>query len=363
MTDPRTDDPAESFNERVQDRTIRHMVYLERLKTMQARKAVEFIDSDIIPDLINQLSVRLSNIEAFGFDRGPETTRRIAAMIDELGHITARFKDINTRIQGELFELALDEVEWQRGMMNHEAGFSLNTVTPQPEQIRIAITATPFDGRTLEQWFDRLADSAQAKLSQAVGRGVVEGQTSTQIVRQVQAMGVLGTSRAQTAAVVQSAFAHASNAARLEVFNANADIIKGLQWIATLDSRTCMRCAPLDGKVYPLNKGPRPPIHVNCRCAIAPVTKSFKELGIDAKDVPAKYRASMNGQVPAELTYNQWLRKQSASVQADALGATRAQLFRRGELDVSAFTNNNRRELTLAEIRKRERGAFEKAGL
>lgn len=39
-------------------------------------------------------------------------------------------------------------------------------------------------------------------------------------------------------------------------------------WDATLDMRTCERCADRDGKVYENNKAPNCPAHVLCRCSL-----------------------------------------------------------------------------------------------
>lgn len=361
--DPRLDDSPQFYNERVQDRTIRHMLYLEGLKTRQARQVLEYIDNDIIPDLEAQLAIRLERVERFGFDRGAATTQRLERMIDDFKAITDRFKDVNTRIQGELFDLAIDEARFTIGMMREEAPIVLNLTLPQPETINAAIFSKPFDGRTLEQWFDRLSDSVQERLASEVRRGVTEGQTTQQIVRRVRQSGVLTQTRKQTEAVVRTALQHAATAAREEVFAANDDILKGVQWISTLDSRTCTQCASLDGKLFDNGKGIRPPAHVNCRCAISPVTKSFRELGIDVDEMDKGTRASMNGQVPKEISYNDWLKKQPIEVQEMALGKTKAKLFRDGGLDVSAFVSRNGHELTLNQIRRLEKSAFEKAGL
>lgn len=359
-----------TLNEKIRDRTIRHMLYLERLKTSQANEILRVVDNEIIPDLIRTLEQRLIAIENFGFDRGAETTARIEQLIEQLGQITARFGDLNNRIQGELFDLADDEIKWQIGSIIDEAKIDIDFVTPSTIAVRQAVTTIPFDGRTLGQWFERLDESTKERLGQAIRRGVVEGQTTSQIVRSIQGTrslnyrdGVLNTTRAQTEAVVKSALQHVSNASRAEMFKANDDMIKGVQWVATLDSRTCLQCSPLDGKVYPVDKGVRPPIHVNCRCTVVAVLKSWRDLGIDVDELDAGTRASMNGQVADTITYNEWLKTQPRGVVVDALGETRAKLFIDGNLDVSAFTTDRRRELTLTEIRQRERSAFERAGV
>jgi hypothetical protein len=115
--------------------------------------------------------------------------------------------------------------------------------------------------------------------------------------------------------------------------------------------------------VFPIDSGPRPPAHIGCRSCIIPVVKSWRQLGIDADEVPAGTRASMNGQVADSITYPQWLKRQSVAVQNDALGVTRATLFRNGGLSVDRFVDKTGREYTLDELRDRETAAFDKAGL
>ena len=140
-------------------------------------------------------------------------------------------------------------------------------------------------------------------------------------------------------------------------------MIKGLRWTSTLDTRTSSICQERDGKIYPLNSGARPPAHMNCRSIMVAVTKSWKELGIDAEELPASTRASMDGQVPDKLTYQTWLQKQSFERQKEVLGVTKAKLFRDGGLTVDRFVNNAGHTYTLDELRIRDAIAFKRAGI
>jgi hypothetical protein len=91
----------------------------------------------------------------------------------------------------------------------------------------------------------------------------------------------------------------------------------------------------------------------NCRCTTIPVLKSWQALGINLKEAPTGTRASMNGQVPATMTYGEWLAGQSDSIQNEALGIGKAQLFRDGKINVGDFVNNEGRILTLNELQKK----------
>jgi hypothetical protein len=58
----------------------------------------------------------------------------------------------------------------------------------------------------------------------------------------------------------------------------------------------------------------------------------------------------MNGQVPGNLTYEQWLKTQDTKAQNEALGTRRAQLWRAGRITMDDMVAKDGRPLTLAEI-------------
>jgi SPP1 gp7 family putative phage head morphogenesis protein len=47
--------------------------------------------------------------------------------------------------------------------------------------------------------------------------------------------------------------------------------IEEFEWLASPDS--CEECTPLDGKIFPVDSGDQPPLHIQCRCSILPVVK------------------------------------------------------------------------------------------
>lgn len=71
-----------------------------------------------------------------------------------------------------------------------------------------------------------------------------------------------------------------------------------------MDERTCLTCLELDGALNP----PELPIHEGCRCITLPVTKTFKELGIDIAEFPKGTRSSAIGPVAEDGgLYKQYL--------------------------------------------------------
>ena len=141
----------------------------------------------------------------------------------------------------------------------------------------------------------------------------------------------------------------------------NSDIVIGEQIIATLDGRTSQVCRSLDGRVFKVGEGRRPPFHINCRSTfILVLDPKYRGKGNTDK------RASYEG-VTDNKSYYEWLKTQPKSFQDDALGKKRAALFRDGGLSADDFArlnlNKNFEPLTLDEMRAKNPTAFEKAGI
>ena len=72
---------------------------------------------------------------------------------------------------------------------------------------------------------------------------------------------------------------------------------------------------------------------------------------------PKGTRASLNGQVSADFTYGDWLKRQPIEVQDDILGVTKGRLFRKGGLSMGRFIDRKGQELTLDQLRAKEADA------
>jgi hypothetical protein len=118
-------------------------------------------------------------------------------------------------------------------------------------------------------------------------------------------------------------------------------VVKGVEWVSTLDNRTTPICISRDGKIYPVGKGPRPPAHINCRSVTAPVLEAIE------------------GVTPfTRQTYREWLAKQSAATQDEILGRARGALLRSGGLSVDKFVDKAGKVLTLEQLKEKNAKAF-----
>lgn len=341
-------DPKKTTNGKLQSRAIKHAIFLERYKATIEEEVVGFLNEEVFPDLLAKLQARLERIASRGIDSGFHTTKRYLQMIADLG---STLKDGGTEVRKRLAELMRElakiEARWQETVLTESVPKEAHVYVLPDEAVNLRIVqqvvTQPIQGKVMQEWWDELAADTQKRMTTQIGIGLSQGETADQIVRRVRGTqgsgyrdGVLHASRQQAAAIVRTVSGHVTTQAREATYSEMEDVLEGVQWVATLDTKTCQVCGPLDGKVFPVKEGPRPPAHWNCRCTTAPVTKSLEAIlgKKKAKEtVSESTRASMDGQVPESTTYSEWIENQDAATQDEVFGPGRARLLRSGKID------------------------------
>jgi SPP1 gp7 family putative phage head morphogenesis protein len=342
------------------DAATRHAVFVERLKAGQARRFAPFLR-----EIDAALRGILARSGLTSFQR-----ERLSAMLAEVDAMLRGVLDrFSAQLMLDLREFADHEAAFA-GNLLERAGFIANV--PAIVQVWAAATANPLaagKGKLLAPFIADWATSERAAITGALRLAAAQGQTVAQAVQAIRgtrannyADGLLATTHRHAEAVVRTAMAHVGNEARMATYQANGDILKGWQFSATLDSRTSAQCRALDGRVFEMGKGPQPPVHVNCRSAAIPLLSD--EFAFLTK---GEKRSSLDGPVDAGVSYYQWLKRQPAAFQDATIGPARGRLLRNGGLSAERFAalqlDRAFRPLTLAEMRKLEPLAFERAGL
>ena len=350
------DEGPPSVNDVLLRRTIRHAILVNRFSAGLGKRMVRFLDEEVYPDLVSQIMRRLEQIKGRGYDSGPWTTQRYKDLLDDVKTIL-RDAALQMRMDAsaELRDLAKSEANWAHRMltvaMPAELQIDIGAINLNAVQ---AVVSRPIMGAPLQDWFQGLAKAAQTQLTRQIGIGLAEGEPAAKIVSRVRR--TLDVPRAHAATIVRTASNQVATQARQTTFEENGDIIKGVKWLSTLDTRTSPICRARDGQVYGLQDGPRPPAHPNCRSVVTPIVKSAAELGLRRREIAPGTRASMNGQVPRDLTYEQWLKTQDTQAQNEALGVRRAQLWRAGRITMDDMVTKDGRALTLAELEAIDQG-------
>lgn len=230
------------------------------------------------------------------------------------------------------------------------ASIAPNALLPTESMMASIASGSIVQGATQGQWWNKQSSELSFRFSGAVRQGLAGAETNAQIINRVRQ--VMNVSRSNAAALVQTSVATVANDARQAVFERNQDIIRKYRAVATLDTHTCVKCAPLDGKEWePDGEGighslpfPNYPLHFNCRCLLIPVVLD---------DPIGGRRASSDGEVSARLTFEGWLKRQSTEKQSDILGKGRADLWRKGKLTLTDLVNGYGNPLSLDQLRKK----------
>lgn len=265
-------------NENLLDETVAHAVGLQRLSNATVRKIIALINRTEA-DLIEKMK-RYDNGATF-------TARRLEKLLEALRNINIEaYAIVRSELNDELKGLAAYEGVFQATLLATTIPVQLDIVTPTASQLYAAVNSRPFQGKLLKEWIADLEAAAQSRLRGAIRMGFTEGETIDQMVRRVRGTaalqykdGIMEISRRGAEALVRTAVNHTANTARNHVFESNSDVIKGVQWVATLDGRTTIICASRDGQIYPVDSGPRPPAHINCLPGNSFVTSSSRITG------------------------------------------------------------------------------------
>ena len=266
----------------------------------------------------------------------------------------------------DLAGIAASEASFINGAF---ANVGIETVIPAANSVAAIAQSVVMQGGTMGEWFGQLNETTRFNLSRAVKNGVSLGLTNAQIAKSIMGKGDKGSepiakARRDAMAITRTATQTVANDVRMASYMENADIIKAVQWVSTLDSRTSDICIARSGKTWtfpdfkPIGHsipwGSGPPAHWACRSTSVPVTRSMSEItGKAANQIAPRTRASMDGQVAQDLTFDQFLKNKPPEFADEMLGKGRAELWRSGKITLNQLLDQRGNPLTLAQLQSR----------
>lgn len=344
-------DPTELF--------IKNLVRIQRAGntlTKEARDRIRALFDDILSDVVKY---DVTGVQQ-RYQRG--RLEKLLASVQENSREV--FEQIRREMREELGYWGANQAGFAKEQLVATLGVGQRQIKVVAEGLtptffRQILDTDPFQGETLSGWFRNLDNATRRRVRQQVQIGMVQNETVDQLVRRIRGRsvgggryrgGVMGTTTRDAATIVRTAVNEISNVAHTEFYKQNTDITKKYEYVATLDSRTTLICARLDGQSWEHDdpNGLRPPQHPNCRSTTIPVV-DWEGMGLEPP--PEGTRASKGGQVPADMTYEQWLRKQPKSVQAEVLGKGRAELFNEGKISLKDAVRRDGTIIPLSELR------------
>lgn len=172
-----------------------------------------------------------------------------------------------------------------------------------------AIVRSGWKGANFSQrLWGNAVDDLPKTLTETLFRGITLGYGADKLARMARVK-LKDFSKYQVHRLVTTETAHITEAANLASYKESG--IKKVEWLATLESRTCDVCRQLDGKVFELNKAEKAPQHPFCRCTLVPVTSYDSRIddlfaSIDNKRWSRDPKTG-KGKIVDDMTFDEWL--------------------------------------------------------
>lgn len=345
-------------DEKLFDRLLSQALRLLRLSAGEKAKAVRRLDEmarRLAKQLAEEPELKSANRRKFN---------RILSNANKL--ISQTYEEIQGRL--ELEEVSRYVAEDTATHIKIVFGQDAINV-PKPSYFKSVNSNVLIEGSPARDWWYGQEIDTQRKFAAEVRMGLLADETNQQIIRRIVGKagepGIMDVARRNAATLVQTSVQAVANDSRRNTYKANKKLIAAIEQVSTLDSHTTKVCIAYSGARWDLDYNPvlsasgvmspkfngGTPRHMNCRSLEVPVTKSWKELGVNIPEFEPDTRASANGQISAKTDFEAFLKRQGVVWQDEQLGVGRADLWRAGKITLRDLVNGDGRELTLKELR------------
>lgn len=302
----------------------------ERVELTKAELAA--FRSGALPVLKDMAAAVLDRVAA-DVDRGAAldtiaSARRRQILVDIRGIVATAGVDVNKALGDSMASISAAQANTilsaatsavpplYRGIFDPLAGPEIANITKAGQ------TALRQAVRT--KWAPKTFDAYKRSLATSIGLGEDIREASSRLML----AGVQSESKARL--IARTAIHRNAMEVQAGWHEKNSNVMRGVQFDATLDLRTCPICGGYDGDLYSFEDDPeakgrfsdRPliPIHPQCRCAYVPTLKSGDEIGLPGLNPPAAQRRAMNGDVAGSVTWSDWVKDEGEAEAESLLG-------------------------------------------
>jgi len=365
---------------RIADALTKHGIDLLRVEAGLRKKIIKMIN-ELEADYIKAI---------YKFD--PTTPTAISAKLKQLDILIAStgkttveaYQSMHDSLQKDLMKMVEAEAKNTANTINRIIHVELASVRLNKNVLQHLVDGTLIEGAPSADWWKKADEQMRFDFERIMRNGILTGKSVPELVRDVRGTaangfkdGIMQAKRYQAERLVRSSGMAVVNKARLHTYEANSDVIKGIQVLATLDSHTSDICKALDGQAWSLDYKPlpgtqfewpgEPPYHWNCRTTTLPVLKSWDELsGTKDPVIRAKLkkhrphksiRASMDGGVSGDMNYGEWLKTKDTGILDPGknlaykiLGKTKYALWKDGKIGMTDLISQTHNPMTVDQL-------------
>jgi SPP1 gp7 family putative phage head morphogenesis protein len=278
-----------------------------------------------------------------------------------------------TEIEKALPTITKQEKEFYSGAI--EGAIEEPVKVDEPKNARILATALALSmpigpkqsGVTLASIINDYTPRETKRIIDRVSAGYSQGESTSQIITGVNGTrrnrykdGLLNITRSNAFSMTQTMLPQISSVTQEKTNALNPDIVIGYRLVAVLDKNTTDICKGWDGTeiIYKeTQRRPHPPFHYNCRTTETPITSN--KYDVSQNNYRIAQGADGAQKVSEKTTYYEWLKRQPADFQDDALGKTKGKIFRNAGLSTQAFKQATVRQnglpLTIDEMARKNK--------
>lgn len=251
--------------------------------------------------------------------------RYIQLLREEMANYAVLISKTVSEAQAQAVKLALDSTEqiFRETYKNAPDGFDISFFRIDEFASR-NIVARLSDISYLEKITGKIEYSALQLVREVLVNAVVQGIAPKHAASEL--VSKLDFARTKAETIARTEIISAFRNGNLERY-AQADVVKGWQWSATLDDRTCPICIALDGRIF--DKSVPFATHPSCRCSPTPVTKDWDEMGLGYLGIAPIQRPFIS------LRGEEWFRSLPEDRQRNILTKGKYELYRSGQIDLN----------------------------
>lgn len=363
---------------------IRRSVYIQKIAVQYGNEIAELLQS-------SQVGMKSALVrEITLLNEGRSSLKRVNDILVKFRLPGVR--EAEKRFNAEMGKLAAQEGRYSQQMLLAVSNEQIvNTVVGVP-----AFSA--YSKKGLSQWFNDMGTGTNAMIMQQVRKGLSQGLSTNKINQMIRPL--VDGNKIAAQRLARTAVNGVANDARFVLYQDNADVIKFVQYSATLDASTSAICSVLDGTKWKspqeLDEVRKPPLHPNCRSTLIPLVddepsgtrpsanadfnKKGQELHAQSQSgkswdelTPASrekwyYKAIKEHEaqgkqafttVRAKTDFATFLKNSPAEFQKDYLGEARYRLYKSGKFPINKFVDiNTGKKLTLADLERKYKRDF-----
>ena len=355
----------------------REALIRQALNLQRAVNAISVDRNGTLRAMFDEIVAQIQRIDPTAVTASVYRRARIAKLLDTIEDLAGdAYADWYRGVRSDMSRIGRVEALQTRADLVASlgaAGIAVSTQAPTQAMLKAIIDTDPFRGETLKGWVKNVNEPATVRrVRQQIQIGMTGEEDVQSMVRRIRGRsngrggylgGVMETTTREATALVRTAVTDIAGKARIETFRQNPRVVTGWVWVSALDTRTCEICGGLDGKIFPLSTTWEP-AHWSCRCTSVSEI-DWDRLGLEppepgmraARDaegeLAGKPRSQTRTEVPADTTYEQWLRGQKAGVQDEILGPGRGKLFRDRKVRLDQLVGSDKRLVTIKELERR----------